>query len=197
MLSSCDSTVAVLSGDAATALPIAELAPERAAHVSTRRNFSHTQVHDHLQAYRSGREEGYDVGYAAGLQAAEADIARTASSLQAAIIQFGTNEADLADQLADLATSLAVELATTILDNELKEPADFATYAIRKALSIALPSEPVTITMHPEDAAHVPGMANVEVRENPMFSRGFAEAVVGTSLVKIDPHSLINQVRKS
>ena len=49
--------------------------------------------------------------------------------------------------------------------------------------------------MHPEDAAHVPGMANVEVRENPMFSRGFAEAVVGTSLVKIDPHSLINQVR--
>jgi len=50
--------------------------------------------------------------------------------------------------------------------------------------------------MHPEDAAHVPGMANVEVRENPMFSRGFAEAVVGTSLVKIDPHSLINQVRE-
>ena len=196
MLSSCDSTVAVLTGDAATALPIAELAPERAAHVSTRRNFSHTQVHDHVQSYRTGREEGYDVGYAAGVQAAEADIARTVSSLQAAIIQLGTNEADLADQLAELATSLAVELATTILDSELKEPADFATYAIRKALSIALPSEPVTITMHPDDAAHVPGVANVEVKENPMFSRGFAEAVVGTSLVKIDPHSLINQVRE-
>ena len=196
MLSSCDSTVAVLTGDAATALPIAELAPERAAHVSTRRNFSHTQVHDHVQSYRTGREEGYDVGYAAGIQAAEADIARTVSSLQAAIIQLGTNEADLADQLAELATSLAVELATTILDSELKEPADFATYAIRKALSIALPSEPVTITMHPDDAAHVPGVANVEVKENPMFSRGFAEAVVGTSLVKIDPHSLINQVRE-
>jgi hypothetical protein len=196
MLSSCDSTVAVLTGDAATALPIAELAPERAAHVSTRRNFSHTQVHDHVQSYRTGREEGYDVGYAAGVQAAEADIARTVSSLQAAIIQLGTNEADLADQLAELATSLAVELATTILDSELKEPADFATYAIRKALSIALPSEPVTITMHPDDAAHVPGVANVEVRENPMFSRGFAEAVVGTSLVKTDPHSLINQVRE-
>jgi hypothetical protein len=196
MLSSCDSTVAVLTGDAATALPIAELAPERAAHVSTRRNFSHTQVHDHVQSYRTGREEGYDVGYAAGVQAAEADIARTVSSLQAAIIQLGTNEADLADQLAELATSLAVELATTILDSELKEPADFATYAIRKALSIALPSEPVTITMHPDDAAHVPGVANVEVRENPMFSRGFAEAVVGTSLAKIDPHSLINQVRE-
>ena len=196
MLSSCDSTVAVVTGDAATALPIAELAPERAAHVSTRRNFSHTQVHDHVQSYRTGREQGYDVGYAAGLQAAEADIARTVSSLQAAIIQLGTNEADLADQLAELATSLAVELATTILDSELKEPADFATYAIRKALSIALPSEPVTITMHPDDAAHVPGVANVEVKENPMFSRGFAEAVVGTSLVKIDPHSLINQVRE-
>ena len=196
MLSSCDSSVAVLTGDAATALPIAELAPERAAHVSTRRNFSHTQVHDHVQSYRTGREEGYDVGYAAGVQAAEADIARTVSSLQAAIIQLGTNEADLADQLAELATSLAVELATNILDSELKEPADFAAYAIRKALSIALPSEPVTITMHPEDAAHVPGVANVEVKENPMFSRGFAEAVVGTSLVKIDPHSLINQVRE-
>jgi hypothetical protein len=196
MLSSCDSTVAVLTGDAATALPIAELAPERAAHVSTRRKFSHAQVHDHVQSYRTGREEGYDVGYAAGVQAAEADIARTVSSLQAAIIQLGTNEADLADQLAELATSLAVELATTILDSELKEPADFATYAIRKALSIALPSEPVTITMHPDDAAHVPGVANVEVKENPMFSRGFAEAVVGTSLVKIDPHSLINQVRE-
>ncbi|MEK9885235.1 MAG: FliH/SctL family protein, partial [Acidimicrobiaceae bacterium] len=182
--------MAVLTGDAATALPIAELAPERAAHVSTRRNFSHTQVHDHVQSYRTGREEGYDVGYAAGVQAAEADIARTVSSLQAAIIQLGTNEADLADQLAELATSLAVELATTILDSELKEPADFATYAIRKALSIALPSEPVTITMHPDDAAHVPGVANVEVRENPMFSRGFAEAVVGTSLAKIDPHSI-------
>ena len=194
MLSSCDSTVAVLSGDAATALPIAELAPERAAHVSTRRNFSHTQVHDHLQAYRSGREEGYDVGYAAGLQAAEADIARTASSLQAAIIQFGTNEADLADQLADLATSLAVELATTILDNELKEPADFATYAIRKALSIALPSEPVTITMHPEDAAHVPGMANVEVRENRCFLEVFS--CRRHKACQIDPHSLINQVRE-
>ncbi|MGC6397826.1 MAG: FliH/SctL family protein [Ilumatobacteraceae bacterium] len=188
--------MAVLTGDAATALPIAELAPERAAHVSTRRNFSHVQVHDHVQSYRTGREEGYDVGYAAGVQAAEADIARTVSSLQAAIIQLGTNEADLADQLAELATSLAVELATTILDSELKEPADFATYAIRKALSIALPSEPVTITMHPDDAAHVPGVANVEVKENPMFSRGFAEAVVGTSLVKIDPHSLINQVRE-
>ena len=149
-----------------------------------------------MQSYRTGREEGYDVGYAAGVQAAEADIARTVSSLQAAIIQLGTNEADLADQLAELATSLAVELATTILDSELKEPADFATYAIRKALSIALPSEPVTITMHPDDAAHVPGVANVEVKENPMFSRGFAEAVVGTSLVKIDPHSLINQVRE-
>jgi len=196
MLSSCDSTVAVLTGDAATALPIAELAPERAAHVSTRRNFSHTQVHDHVQSYRTGREEGYDVGYAAGVQAAEANIARTVSSLQAAIIQLGTNEADLADQLAELATSLAVELATTILDSELKEPADFVTYAIRKALSIALPSEPVTITMHPDDAVHVPGIANVEVKENPMFSRGFAEALVGTSLVKIDPHSLINQVRE-
>ncbi|HBU75116.1 MAG TPA: hypothetical protein DEB38_02475 [Acidimicrobiaceae bacterium] len=196
MLSSCDSTVAVLTGEAATALPIAELAPERAAHVSTRRNFSHTQVHDHVQAYRTGREEGYDVGYAAGVQAAEADIARTVSSLQAAIIQLGTNEADLADQLAELATSLAVELATTILDSELKEPADFATYAIRKALSIALPSEPVAITMHPDDAAHVPGIADVEVKENPMLSRGFAEAVVGTSLVKIDRHSLINQVRE-
>jgi hypothetical protein len=188
--------VAVLTGDAATALPIAELAPERAAHVSTRRNFSHTQVHDHVQSYRTGREEGYDVGYAAGVQAAEANIARTVSSLQAAIIQLGTNEADLADQLAELATSLAVELATTILDSELKEPADFVTYAIRKALSIALPSEPVTITMHPDDAVHVPGIANVEVKENPMFSRGFAEALVGTSLVKIDPHSLINQVRE-
>ena len=196
MLSSCDSTVAVVTGDAANALPIAELAPERAAHVSTRRNFSHTQVHDHVQSYRTGREEGYGVGYAAGVQAAEADIARTVSSLQAAIIQFGTNEADLADQLAELATSLAVELATTILDSELKDPADFASYAIRKALSIALPSEPVTITMHPDDAAHVPGIANVEVKENPMFSRGFAEAVVGTSLVKIDPHSLIHQVRE-
>ena len=196
MLSSCDSTVAVLTGDAATALPIAELAPERAAHVSTRRNFSHIQAHDHVQAYRTGREEGYDVGYAAGVQAAEADIARTVSSLQAAIIQLGANEADLADQLAELATSLAVELATTIIDSELKEPADFATYAIRKALSIALPSEPITITMHPDDAAHVPGVSNVEVKENPMFSRGFAEAVVGTSLVKIDPHSLINQVRE-
>jgi len=196
MLSSCDSNVAVVTGDAANALPIAELAPERAAHVSTRRNFSHTQVHDHVQSYRTGREEGYDVGYAAGVQAAEADIARAVSSLQAAIIQLGTNEADLADQLAELATSLAVELATTILDSELKEPADFAGYAIRKALSIALPSEPVTITMHPDDAAHVPGIANVEVKENPMFSRGFAEAVVGTSLVKIDPHSLINQVRE-
>tara|TARA_B100001939_G_scaffold304619_1_gene283116 strand:+ start:200 stop:913 length:714 start_codon:yes stop_codon:yes gene_type:complete len=149
-----------------------------------------------VQSYRTGREEGYDVGYAAGVQAAEADIARTVSSLQAAIIQLGTNEADLADQLAELATSLAVELATTILDSELKEPADFATYAIRKALSIALPSEPVTITMHPDDAAHVPGIANVEVKENPMFSRGFAEALVGTSLVKIDSHSLINQVRE-
>ncbi|MCH1489040.1 MAG: hypothetical protein L7T83_01290 [Ilumatobacteraceae bacterium] len=188
--------MAVLTGDAATALPIAELAPERAAHVSTRRNFSHTQVHDHVQSYRTGREEGYDVGYAAGVQAAEADIARTVSSLQAAIIQLGTNEADLADQLAELATSLAVELATNILDSELKEPADFAAYAIRKALSIALPSEPVTITMHPDDAAHVPGVANVEVKENSMFSRGFAEAVVGTSLVKIDPHSLISQVRE-
>lgn len=196
MLSSCDSTVAVLTGDAATALPIAELAPERAAHVSTRRNFLHTQVHDHVQAYRTGREEGYDVGYAAGVQAAEADIARTVSSLQAAIIQLGTNEADLADQLAELATSLAVELATTILDSELKEPADFATYAIRKALSIALPSEPVIITMHPDDAAHVPGIADVEVKENSMLSRGFAEAVVGTSLVKIDRHSLIKQVRE-
>ena len=50
--------------------------------------------------------------------------------------------------------------------------------------SASLPSEPVTITMHPEDAAHVPGMANVEVKENPMFSRGFAEAVVGTSWSK-------------
>jgi hypothetical protein len=164
--------------------------------VSTRRNFSHNQVHDHVQSYRTGREEGYDVGYAAGVQAAEANIARTVSSLQAAIIQLGTNEADLADQLAELATSLAVELATTILDSELKEPADFVTYAIRKALSIALPSEPVTITMHPDDAVHVPGIANVEVKENPMFSRGFAEALVGTSLVKIDPHSLINQVRE-
>ncbi len=196
MLSSCDSTVAVLTGDATTALPIAELAPERAAHVSTRRNFSHNQVHEHVQTYRTGREEGYNVGYAAGIQAAEADIARTVSALQAAIIQFGTNEADLADQLAELATSLAVELATTILGTELKEPADFATYAIRKALSIALPSEPVTITMHPDDAAHVPDIANVEVKENPMFSRGFGEALVGTSLVKIDPHSLINQVRE-
>ena len=119
MLSSCDSTVAVLSGDAAAGSQC-RLAPERAAHVSTRRNFSHTQVHDHVQSYRTGREEGYDVGYAAGVQAAEADIARTVSSLQAAIIQLGTNEADLADQLAELATSLAVELATTILDNELK-----------------------------------------------------------------------------
>ena len=171
MLSSCDSTVAVLSGDAATALPIAELAPERAAHVSTRRNFSHTQVHDHVQSYRTGREEGYDVGYAAGVQAAEADIARTVSSLQAAIIQLGTNEADLADQLAELATSLAVELATTILDNELKEPADFATYAIRKALSIALPSEPVTITMHPDDAAHVPCRERRSERKPDVFPR--------------------------
>lgn len=196
MLSSCDSKVAVLTGEAAIALPIAELAPERAAHVSTRRNFSHNQVHEHVQTYRTGREEGYNVGYAAGIQAAEADIARTVSALQAAIIQFGTNEADLADQLAELATSLAVELATTILGTELKEPADFATYAIRKAFSIALPSEPVTITMHPDDAAHVPDIANVEVKENPMFSRGFAEALVGTSLVKIDPHSLINQVRE-
>ncbi len=50
--------------------------------------------------------------------------------------------------------------------------------------------------MHPDDAAHVPDIANVEVKENPMFSRGFAEALVGTSLVKIDPHSLINQVRE-
>ena len=50
--------------------------------------------------------------------------------------------------------------------------------------------------MHPDDAAHVPGVGNVEVKENSMFSRGFAEAVVGTSLVKIDPHSLINQVRE-
>jgi len=149
----------------------------------------------HLADYRDGRAEGFDAGYAAGVQAGQADLASSISALRSATVQLHAAQNDNSHVMADTAIELAVELATAILRRDINTPLAFTTHAVDVARQEFGMSQPITLTMHPSDAELISDIADVTIVTDSTRSRGFAEATVGAASMRVDPTAAVMRAR--
>jgi len=193
---SSDSAVQVIPAGSIDQIDVIDL-PVRAP--GSARVASHPLRSDavtHLTDYRDGRAEGFDAGYAAGVQAGQADLASTVASLRSVIIQLGAAQDDAAQCMADVAVELAVELATTIVRHEVATPEAFTRHVVDVARAECGQNSDVTIVMHPADASLVDTDDRVTIVTDAHRSRGFAEATMGATTMRVDPTAAIERVRE-
>jgi flagellar assembly protein FliH len=129
---------------------------------------------------RAARSEGYAAGWAEGRRAAaaravedaeaadrdrRAEAARTAAALRAALTALAAaaeelerRTAPVVTELADAVLETALALAEALLGRELDLSATPAMDAVRRALALAPTDRPVTVRLHPQDAATVAGV---------------------------------------
>ena len=107
----------------------------------------------------AARQEGYEDGFAAGLEAARVsrEAARQESlrkGADALHLAAGAMEAGRANAIAVVeedAAALAVELARTLIDHELSQTDDTVSAAIRRALRLTAPGEELIVRLHPDE----------------------------------------------
>ena len=128
-----------------------------------------------LEAVEQGRLVGHEAGYAAGRAAAERQAARLAQQhdaarrladqqreqqaqsaldvLLAVATAFRRQEHVSVAAVEDAVVDLALSLSRAVLDRELLTAADPGRDAIARALVLAPEGVPVTVRLHPDDAA--------------------------------------------
>ncbi|HMV00481.1 MAG TPA: flagellar assembly protein FliH [Rhodocyclaceae bacterium] len=104
----------------------------------------------HEEARAAGHDEGYQAGFAAGLESARAEaerLAALADNLVGSLAEFDQT-------LADDVLALAVELAGQVLRRSLAVDSDALVPVVREALA-ALPMHHghVVVHVHPDDGA--------------------------------------------
>lgn len=150
----------------------------------------------HLEEYRTGREEGFSAGVAAGRSAVAAELEALTSAIQSAVAQIAAADAERAEALPSLIMALAVELATEILGRELSTTTDFAEWAAKAALASATGREKVTLYLNPEDAQMFVPTAGIEVVEDARIPRATARATVGEGVVDLSVDAALVRVRE-
>ena len=131
------------------------------------------QVEEVLEAARMrGHSEGYAHGYAAGLAKAaaelEADLARRAEIVDAALAALAAAAADLRArhvpalaEVEDAVATAAFEIATAVVGRELELATAPGREAVARALRLAAPEGPAVVRLHPDDVDTVGSLADL------------------------------------
>lgn len=115
----------------------------------------------YAQGWTQGQREAAEL-HASVLAAARADQARfeqvrvqrldsAVQSVQAAAGKLERTVVQLTDEISDRILAAAVELATVLLGQELRDPLTSATAALHRVLRLAPDNEPVTVWLSPQD----------------------------------------------
>lgn len=128
-------------------------------------------------AVEQGQAEGFSAGYAAGLTAAaaeaeaerqrvaqlEREAAQGRAAAAAAAVEllntsaeaFRRRECLAAEQIEDVVTDLALQIARAVLDRELELSASPGREAVARALRLTDPTATCVVRLHPQDMATV------------------------------------------
>ena len=107
----------------------------------------------------AARQEGYEDGFAAGLEAARASreaarqesLRKGADALHQAAAAIEAGRAQAIAVVEEDAATLAVELTRTLLDHELSLADSEVSAAIRRALRLTAPGEDLVVRLHPDE----------------------------------------------
>jgi flagellar biosynthesis/type III secretory pathway protein FliH len=107
----------------------------------------------------AARQEGYDDGFAAGLEAArvstesarQESLRKGADALHQASAAIDAGRTKAIAVVEEDAATLAVELARTLIDHELSLDESEVSAAIRRALRLTAPGEDLIVRLHPDE----------------------------------------------
>ncbi len=176
---------AVLSADV-TALSFTELGANGDERASQR-----------LDGFRAGREEGFAVGHAEGLEIAKRSIAAAIDELHTAVLQVEDAGAVIEDRVASVSVALAVELAEAIVGGDLTLLETGEDVVVR-ALALRRSGENVRIRVHPGHPAleNPPERIGLELVADPELGPTDAFAEIGEGLSNLSIDAAITRIRE-
>jgi flagellar assembly protein FliH len=160
----------------------------------------------HREGFRAGHDEGFRAGLAEGRATALAEAADRAERLAASIADSlgelrARWDAD-AERLAAAVTTMALEVATAVLDREVACLDDPGLDAVRRALKV-LPESTDTsgavLLLHPDDAeafAGHPSLPDVRVVADAGIERGSCRLRAGDTDVDTSIAHALDRVRE-
>ncbi|MBL4744254.1 MAG: flagellar assembly protein FliH [Cycloclasticus sp.] len=145
------------------------------------------------QTAQEASKKGYADGFAKGLKASEAQIAKKVKSLESVIQSLAAPYEEFDERVENEIASLAIQIAKQLIRRELKADSGQVVGVVKEALA-ALPSssQNIQLFLHPEDAALVKSALSLgeadetrwKVVEDPVISRGGCR--VSTDVSTID-----------
>jgi flagellar assembly protein FliH len=186
----------VLHGDAAAAIPAAQLDSRAMPSRSIGTVHIDQRVLDSVTA--EARQAGYDDGYQAGIRAADAAVQqaelerwdhlhRAVSALSAGAADFERAQEQAFVELEDALATAAFLLTETLLGRELSVAEHPGRDAIARALRMAPERLPVSVYLHPDDAAVAGDLSTLApgrtlaVVVDPSIERGGCRLEIGRS----------------
>jgi flagellar biosynthesis/type III secretory pathway protein FliH len=176
---------AVVSATAAV-VPLSEIGPRRDQDAT-----------DRLDGYRIGRDEGFQAGYADGLERAQQSMAEMLDGLHAAVVQVEHEREVAEDRISALAIALAAELAEAIVGGDLSL-LETGEDVLSRAFGLRRAGERVRIRLHPQHPAHdLPERHGVELAADPELGPNEAFAEIGEGLADLSIDAAIERVRSA
>jgi flagellar assembly protein FliH len=150
------------------------------------------QAHAEADAIRAQARED---GFAAGLQAAQAEVATTTEALASALASVAELRGQVADEVERGAVALGLRIAEQALGGALAAQPERVLDVVRGALRAVVERERLVIQVNPEDLeivregldelrASLGGIEHIDVQEERRVQRG--GAVIRTEVGEID-----------
>jgi flagellar assembly protein FliH len=139
--------------------PAVETAQLAALHVEHAHEFGPSRRRSPSERLEEVRQDAYDEGYQAGLEAARTSaqegrqvaLRRGAEALRQAASAIEAGRANAIAVVEEDAAQLAVELTRTLVDHELSLTDDAMSAAVRRALRLTAPGEDLVVRLHPDE----------------------------------------------
>lgn len=159
---------------------------------------------DQLEAlHRQARQEGFEQGLKEGLRAGEEQVLQRARRLDSLLQCLAHPFEELDNQVEEQLVILALTVARQLVRREIKSDPGQIIGVIREATGLLpVAAGTVQIELHPEDAALVREVLNLDVederswriREVPTLSRGGCRIATNTSSIDATVEGRLNQV---
>ena len=174
------------SFDTGAARKSASASATEEAHLSSAAEVERIHQQAREEGAQKGRDEGYQAGFKAGQEETLAEAQRLANAAAKLDEALGGLEAAVAEELL----ALALELARTVIREEVAARPETLLAVVREALA-QLPHQHAAIYLHPDDASLLrsylgdqPAHAGHRIHEDPKLARG--DCVVESGGTQID-----------